>query len=90
MSHDSCGSVEIMSTWGRGGGGGGVVYQKYIMSKLEIYHENIGGYYDSYGGYYDSYGGYHDSYRGYHEHIGDWELYGSSGSSLTKDIYFIY
>ena len=68
---------------GEGGRGGGVVYQKHIMSKSEIYHENIGG-------YYDSYGGYHDSYRGYHEHIGDWELYGSSGSSLTKYIYFIY
>ena len=25
----------------------------------------------------------------YHEYIGDWELFSSLGSSLTKDIYFI-
>ena len=53
------------------------------MSKLESYHENIEG-------YYDSYGGYHDSYKGYQEHIGDWELCSSLGSSLTKFIYFIH
>ena len=47
-----------------GGGGGGVVYQRHIMSKLEIYHENIEG-------YYDSNGGYHGLYRRYHEYIGD-------------------
>ena len=44
-----------MSTWGRGGGYIRVVYQRRIMSKLEEYHENIGGYDASYGGYHDSY-----------------------------------
>ena len=37
----------------------GVVYQRNIMSKLESYHQNIGGCHDSYGGYHDSYKGYH-------------------------------
>ena len=66
-----------------GGKGGGVVYQRHFMSKLEGYHGNIRG-------YYDSYGGYHDSYRGYHQYIGNWELFSSIGSSFTKDVYFIY
>ena len=52
------------------------------MSKWEGYRENIEG-------YYDSYGGHHDPYRGYHEYIGDWELFSSLGSSLTKDICLI-
>ena len=63
------------------GGGGGVVYQRHIMSKLERYHENIEG-------YYDSNGGYHGLYRRYHEYIGDWELFNLLWSSLTKDILY--
>ena len=64
-----------MSTWG--GGGGRVVYQRHIMSKLEGYHENIGE-------YYDSYGGYQDSYKGYHQYIGDWELFKLTGKLIDK------
>ena len=60
-----------------GGGGGGSISERHIMCKLEGYHENIGG-------YYDSYGGYHYSYGGYRQYIGNWKLFSSLGSSLTK------
>ena len=70
-------------SWVHGGEEGVSISERHIMSEVEGYLDNIGG-------YYDSYGGYHDSYRGDYQYIGDFELFSSLESSMTKEISSIY